>query len=39
MNRPSPIKPPPSLGVRLVRILYPAIAITLIAVVFPGSFV
>jgi hypothetical protein len=39
MNRSRPAMPPPSLGVRLARILYPAIAIALIAVVFLGSFI
>jgi hypothetical protein len=39
MNRSRPTSPPPSLGVRLARILYPAIAIALVAVVFLGSFI
>jgi hypothetical protein len=39
MNRSSSTTPPSSLGVRLARILYPAIAIALIAVVFLGSFI
>jgi len=39
MNRSRPATPPPSLGVRLARILYPSIVIALIAVVFLGSFI
>ena len=39
MSRSRPTTPPPSPGDPDARILYPAIAIALIAIVFLGSFI
>ena len=39
MNRSRPTTSPPSLGVRLARILVASISIVLVVVVFLGSFI
>ena len=39
MTGSRPATPPPALGVRLARLLYAAIPITLVAVLILGSFI